>query len=149
MKILLLHLFFIISLYQTDYRDEFNYDYKWAVKFVKKNRKLIINKSSKYQADKAVIISVIFPTLFSNTQSICAEENYCNDQKSWEEWDELVKKYPADMDIQTLHALRLGLCVKVARGDITIQEATDIFENAREKVINRKKIEGLQEEKGI
>ena len=53
------------------------------------------------------------------------------------------------MDIQTLHALRLGLCVKVARGDITIQEATDIFENAREKVINRKKIEGLQEEKGI
>lgn len=96
-----------------------------------------------------LIISVIFPTLFSNTQSICAEENYCNDQKSWEEWDELVKKYPTDMDIQTLHALRLGLCVKVARGDITIQEATDIFENARENVINRKKIEGLQEEKGI
>jgi len=95
------------------------------------------------------IISMIFFSYFLNEQSTYAGENYCNDQKSWEEWDELVKKYPSDMDIQTLHALRLGLCSKVARGDITILEANEIFENARKNVINRKRIEDLKEEKGI
>ena len=71
MKILLLQFFFLISLFHTDYRDEFNFDYAWAVKFVKKHRKQIINKSYKYQTDTAVITSVVFPevirySIFSN-----------------------------------------------------------------------------------
>ncbi|MFC1533217.1 hypothetical protein ACFLZG_03070 [Thermodesulfobacteriota bacterium] len=43
------------------------------------------------------------------------------------------------MDIQTLHALRIGLCAKVERGDLTVQEATLIFESARDSIINKKK----------
>ena len=39
-------------------------------------------------------------------------ENYCDDAKSWAEWDKLVRKHPKDMDLQTLHALRIGLCDK-------------------------------------
>lgn len=30
-----------------------------------------------------------------------------------------------DMDLHTLHALRVGLCAKVSRGDLTVEEATD------------------------
>ena len=67
-----------------------------------------------------------------------ASENYCQDQESWKEWDALVEKYPDDSDIQTLHALRIGLCLKVQRGDLSGQQATDIFENARDSIINKK-----------
>ena len=41
--------------------------------------------------------------------------NYCLDQESWEEWDELVAKYPHDMDIQMLHAVRIGFSKKNRR----------------------------------
>ena len=52
------------------------------------------------------------------------------------------------MDIQT-HALRLGLCAKVERGDITAQQATDIFEKARDNVLEKKKAEGAEGGEGI
>ena len=78
-----------------------------------------------------------------------AEENYCQDQESWKEWDALIEEYPGDTDIQTLHDLRLGLCAKVERGDITIQQATDIFEFARETIINNKKSNIIEEELSI
>ena len=50
-----------------------------------------------------------------------------------------MKKYPNDKDVQTLHALRLGLCVKVEQGSITFEQATDIFNRAHEMVIQRTK----------
>ena len=65
-------------------------------------------------------------------------ENYCKDKESWNEWDMLVQKYPNDSDIQTLHALRIGLCIKIERGSITFQQANDIFNRAHEMVIKKK-----------
>ena len=61
MKIILLQIVFILLSLQTDYTDIFDSDYTWAVKFIKRNRKLFIEKSSEYRADTAVITSVIFP----------------------------------------------------------------------------------------
>ncbi len=66
-------------------------------------------------------------------------ENYCKDKGSWQEWDVLVEKNPNDMEVQALHALRIGLCVKVDRGGITIDRATEIFESAREAIIQKRK----------
>lgn len=66
-------------------------------------------------------------------------ENYCHDQKSWQEWDALVAKNPNDMEVQALHGLRIGLCVKVDRGGITLDQATEIFESAREAIIQKRK----------
>ena len=65
--------------------------------------------------------------------------NYCKDKKSWKKWDELVQKYPNDDDIQTLHALRVGLSLKIERGSITFEQATDIFNRAHDMVIEKKK----------
>jgi len=76
---------------------------------------------------------------------VVADDNYCLDQESWKECDNLIDKYPGDTDIQTLHALRLGLCAKVERGDLTVDQATDIFETARDTVLKKK---SLRTEKG-
>ena len=66
-------------------------------------------------------------------------ENYCHDKKSWEQWQTLIEKNSNDTEIQTLHALRIGLCVKVNSGEITLNRATDIFESAREAIIQKRK----------
>jgi hypothetical protein len=61
--------------------------------------------------------------------------NYCQNPESWAEWQELLAKHPHDRGIHTLHALRLGLCLKIDRGEITLDEGTAIFEEAREALI--------------
>ncbi len=43
-----------------------------------------------------------------------------------------------DMQIHALHALRLGLCFKVDKGDLTVSQATEIFENMRSSLIDVK-----------
>ena len=86
-----------------------------------------------------ILLSIQLLFLQNTIAAPTDEVNYCTDKESWKEWDELVAKYPADEDIQILHALRLGLCAKVSRGDITVQQATDIFEKARGIIIVHKK----------
>jgi hypothetical protein len=89
-------------------------------------------------ARKAIwVFSAIVPVLLC-IQFAGATDNYCHDQESWDEWERLVQKYPNDMDVHTLHALRLGLCVKVERGDLTVEKATEIFERARDAIIEKK-----------
>ncbi|MFO7801047.1 MAG: hypothetical protein R6V55_01990 [Desulfovermiculus sp.] len=70
--------------------------------------------------------------------SSLAEKNYCHDPESQAEWEELVNKYSNDMGIQALHALRIGLCQKVDDDVLTVQEATNIFENMRQALIKRR-----------
>jgi hypothetical protein len=84
------------------------------------------------------IILIIALCLLKTPFPANAGDNYCQDPDTWAEWDALVEKFPGDKDIQTLHALRLGLCMKVERGDLSEWEATVIFENARESIINKK-----------
>jgi hypothetical protein len=73
-------------------------------------------------------------------------ENYCHDQKSWKEWDALVEKNPNDTEVQALHALRIGLYAKVDRGGITLDQATEIFESAREAIIQKRKEDQKREQ---
>jgi len=86
------------------------------------------------------IILIFLITLFS-CQSLPAQDqphNYCNDSESWKEWDDLVMKYPDDIDIQALHALRVGLCAKVSVGSISFEMASDIFNRMHERGITKK-----------
>jgi hypothetical protein len=39
-------------------------------------------------------------------------ENYCHDKESWKEWDALPSKNKNDMEVQALHALKIGQCAK-------------------------------------
>ena len=94
---------------------------------------------------KRVFIGLSLILIFCS--SVYAEsENYCHDEKSWKEWDALVEKDPNDMEVQALHALRIGLCAKVDRGGITLDQATKIFESAREAIIQKRKEDQKREQ---
>jgi hypothetical protein len=69
----------------------------------------------------------------------------CGNAASWVEWDELIAKNPNHMDLRALYALRVGLCVQVQQGKLTVDEGTAIFERARQALIwqaERPKAEG-------
>ena len=91
--------------------------------------------------DIIVLIIVVF-----TIPGFAQDENYRNDKESWKEWDALVEENPNDMEVQALHALRIGLCAKVDRGGITLDQATEIFESAREAIVG-KRIENQKREK--
>jgi len=75
------------------------------------------------------------------------QKNYCNDKQSWQEWDALVQKYPHDMELQTLHAIRMGLCKKIADKTISFETANQIFNQMHESVIKKtEKRQALQKE---
>lgn len=85
-----------------------------------------------------VLIGLSLILVFSSL--VYAEsQNYCHDEKSWKEWDALVEKSPNEAEVQTLHSLRIGLFVKVDRGEITLDRATEIFKSAREAIIPKRK----------
>lgn len=75
------------------------------------------------------------------------EKNYCYDLESNQEWEDIVKKNPLDMNLAALHALRLGLCLKVERGDLSVSQATEIFETLRMQLINKASRERLHKDK--
>lgn len=79
------------------------------------------------------------------TLPVHAEEtNYCHDPETWEEWNELVEKHPHNMDIQMLHAVRIGFCKKIEDGSIDFETARDVFNELHETVYERAKQERQQ-----
>jgi len=70
--------------------------------------------------------------------------NYCDEKESWKEWNELILKYPHDMDIQMLHAVRIGFCKKIKDGTISFEVARDAFNHLHETVIKKSKKEQNQ-----
>ena len=88
-----------------------------------------------------LIFQVVLLFLFSSSLTAKEPENYCKDSNSWTKWENLARKYPSDQDIQLLHALRIGLCIKIEKGSITQNMAVDIFDQAHDYVINKKKEE--------
>ena len=73
---------------------------------------------------KVIIIIVI---LFFCSFPLYAETNFCHDPETWKQWNKIAKKNPNDIPLQILHALRIGLCVKIEKNSITFEEATDLF----------------------
>ena len=58
-------------------------------------------------------------------------DNYCNDAEVNQKWTRLFMKSPDDPMIIRLYALRDGLCAMVDRGQVKLEVATAIFEDAR------------------
>jgi hypothetical protein len=59
----------------------------------------------------------------------------------------LFRRFPYEKKPQILQALRLVLFAKVERGNFIVQQATAIFESARDTIIN--KISLLEQGKGM
>lgn len=93
---------------------------------------------------------LFFPLAFANEPIPKAEqENYCKDPDSWGQWDALIAKYPNDEDIQTLHALRVGLCIKIDQETITLKDAINLFDRAHKMVIQNKLAEQNEGKKSL
>jgi len=84
----------------------------------------------------AIIIVVFTFSTYADDDSF-KPKNYCKDKKAWAEWEVLVAKYPDDDDVQILHAMRVGLCIKVEQGSISLEKAVELFDRAHEFVIKQ------------
>ena len=84
-------------------------------------------------------ILIISTLIFLCVSTGIAQEykNYCHDKDAWKEWDELVAKHPHDMDVQMLHAVRIGFCKKIKDGSISNEMAVDAFDHLHKTVIER------------
>ena len=76
------------------------------------------------------------------------QQNYCHDPESEKKWEKLANKYPENMDLQLLHAIRIGLCKKVEYGTISFQNASIIFNRLHIQLIEKIKREIEADGKG-
>ncbi len=74
------------------------------------------------------------------------DKNNCNGTDTNIQWEALNQKYPDDVQVHALHAIRMGLFFKVGRGDITVSQATEIYENMRNVLTNAKERDKKLEE---
>src|ERR1700752_1787645 len=67
------------------------------------------------------------------------EQPPCDDPAVWTDWQEKASKHAGDLEFQTLHALWIGLCTKVKTGNLTDDEADELFERARARLLQRQR----------
>lgn len=85
----------------------------------------------------------IFPTLLGVVPLFLAmiaapaagAPSYCNDPEAVARWENLSRSNPQDYGIQTLDALRIGLCQKVEQRTLSELEMLEIFWASRSKLI--------------
>ena len=72
----------------------------------------------------AVLLSflLLVPGLVSATipSTATTDRTYCEDEGTRRDWEARTTNNPDDIDLQTLHALWLGLCVKIQREDLAV-----------------------------
>ena len=86
---------------------------------------------------KKALIALILAT---GTYTMAAEqpEDYCDDQASWQQWQQLLADNPQDNSVASLYAFRIGLCSMVRSGKIDTQRAIKLFEQMRDTVVRGK-----------
>ncbi len=104
---------------------------------IKNGFKEILTKYNK-ERKKRIIIVLTLSSLFVFYTLITKETSHYSNPKAHLEWISLIEKYPDDMPLQALHALRLGLRMKVERRDINLDEATEVFEKIKKSFIKKK-----------
>ena len=89
------------------------------------------------------LITLLSCSLLSCSQEIATNSGkdydyqYCVDQKELDRWQRILIEDGDKDEIQTIHALWIGLCEKVKRQDITSDRANIIFELMRNVVVER------------
>ncbi len=68
-------------------------------------------------------------------EDLVGQNNYCVSPEIETKWQELIAENPNDNDVHTLHALRIGLYLKVERGEISVEAARKIFEKIKKLLI--------------
>jgi hypothetical protein len=74
---------------------------------------------------------------------------FCNDPAMWEHFDTMAADYPEDVPLQILHALKIGLCVKISQGSISTGAAISLFNDMLDTVAERRGKDDGQREKEL
>jgi hypothetical protein len=92
---------------------------------------------------------LLVPGLVSATirSTESTDRTYCEDEGTRRDWEERTANNPADSDLQMLHALWLGLCVKIQREGLAVDQATDMFERMRQRLIEHRRDQSAAEPK--
>jgi hypothetical protein len=66
------------------------------------------------------------------------DSTFCNNPQTWKYFESMSNKYPDDVPVQILHALKIGLCVKIDQNSISITEAINLFNDMIDTVANKR-----------
>jgi hypothetical protein len=66
------------------------------------------------------------------------DSTFCNDPAMWEHFDAMVAENPNDVPLQILHALKIGLCVKISQGSISTGAAITLFNDVVDSLIEKR-----------
>ena len=90
----------------------------------------------------ALLLFIAWPVYSDNSK-------FCNDPPHWEHFNSMVADDPENIPLQILHALKIGLCVKIEQNSISTEEAIGLFydmiDTVIEKVDEAEKQEGKEE----
>jgi hypothetical protein len=90
----------------------------------------------------ALLLFLAWPVYSDNSK-------FCNDPPHWEHFNSMVADDPENIPLQILHALKIGLCVKIEQNSISTEEAIGLFydmiDTVIEKVDEAEKQEGKKE----
>ncbi len=80
-----------------------------------------------------VIICLLWPIYAGAADKY--DSKYCKDPAELQKWANMLEKNPDSDAIAAIHALWIGLCLKVEAHNITTQRANKIFEDFRWGII--------------
>ncbi len=93
-----------------------------------------------------ILILVVIFVMMSGFAHADEAEKFCDDPKAWEHFNSIVVANPNDTPLQILHALRIGLCVKIQENSITTDEAIQLFNDMVDNVAIKRGEEDEAEE---
>lgn len=100
---------------------------------------------------KTLMFCLLLMLVFASL-SIANEYNtdYCHDPVELQKWEQLLSSNPDSGPLAAIHALWIGLCVKVEARQLTTMQANQLFERFRDALIEQvKQQEPSADEKNI
>jgi len=90
---------------------------------------------------KIILLMTMLITLLSASEPSADtyDTSYCHGEEE-QVWNNIIKNDPYNMSVQELHAIWLGLCIKVEKHQLTTNQAEDIFHKAKNKVIEQERL---------
>lgn len=72
-------------------------------------------------------LTLIVVALILYLPAYADDRAFCEDPRMWKYFESMTEKYPDDIPLQLLHALKIGLCEKVAGNTIRLDAAIKAF----------------------
>jgi hypothetical protein len=81
-----------------------------------------------------LLLTIFFPSLcIANDYNT----DYCHDPAELQKWEEMLTNDPDSEPLAAIHALWIGLCVKVEARQLTTTQANRVFEQFRDALVEQ------------